>query len=40
MEEDLTNIAQMGNGKTFKLNGMTFMMSAGKFIQIEKKNQN
>lgn len=40
MEEDLTNIAQMGNGKTFKLNGLTFMMSAGKFIQIEKKNQN
>jgi len=38
MEEDLTNIAQMGNGKTFKLNGLTFMMSAGKFIQIEKKN--
>lgn len=35
MEEDLTNIAQLGNGKTFKLNGMKFMMSAGKFIQIE-----
>lgn len=37
MEEDLTNIAQLGNGKTFKLNGMKFMMSAGKFIQIEEK---
>lgn len=35
MEEDLTNIAQLGNGKTFKLNGMKFMMSAGKFVQIE-----
>ena len=40
MEEDLTNIAQLGNGKTFKLNGMTFMMSAGKFVQIEGKSRN
>ncbi len=34
MEEDLTNIAKMGEGKTFKINGMKFKMQNGKFIQI------
>lgn len=34
MEEDLFEIAKIGEGKTFKLAGMKFKMTGGKFIQI------
>lgn len=34
MEEDLYEIAKIGEGKTFKLAGMKFKMSGGKFVQI------
>ena len=34
MEEDLTNIATIGEGKSFKLAGMKFKMTGGRFVQI------
>lgn len=34
MEEDLYDIAKIGEGKTFKLAGMKFKMSGGRFVQI------
>lgn len=35
MEEDLVNIATMGDGKTFKLSGMKFRMANGRFVQVQ-----
>jgi hypothetical protein len=34
MEQDLTDIAKIGEGKTFKLGGMRFRMSGGRFVQL------
>lgn len=34
MEEDLKDIALIGEGKTFKLAGMKFRMQGGKFVQL------
>jgi hypothetical protein len=34
MEDDLTEIAKIGEGKTFKLAGMKFKMSGGRFVQL------
>ena len=34
MEEDLTEVARLGDGKTFKLAGMRFKMTNGKFVQL------
>ncbi|MFN5911287.1 MAG: vWA domain-containing protein [Bacteroidota bacterium] len=34
MEDDLTEIAKIGEGKTFKLSGLRFKMSGGRFVQI------
>lgn len=34
MEEDLTTLATLGDGKTFKLAGLKFRMTNGKFVQI------
>ncbi|MEY4602859.1 MAG: hypothetical protein RIT43_151 [Bacteroidota bacterium] len=34
MEEDLMDIAKIGEGKTFKIGKMKFMLSGGKFVQM------
>jgi alpha-L-arabinofuranosidase len=34
MEQDLIDVAKIGEGKTIKLNGMKFKMTGGKFVQM------
>jgi hypothetical protein len=34
MEEDLMDIAKVGEGKTIKIGKMKFKLSGGKFVQI------
>lgn len=34
MEQDLTDIAKMGEGKVFKIGDMRFRMSGGRFVQL------
>ena len=34
MEQDLVDVAKIGEGKTFKLGGMKFRMAGGKFVQL------
>jgi hypothetical protein len=34
MEEDLANIATMGEGKVIRFGNMKFKMTGGKFLQI------
>ncbi len=34
MEEDLIDVAKIGEGKTIKLNGLKFKMTGGKFVQL------
>lgn len=34
MEEDLIDVAKIGDGKTFKIGGLKFKMTGGKFVQL------
>jgi hypothetical protein len=34
MEQDLNDIAKIGEGKTFNIGGMRFKMSGGRFVQL------
>jgi hypothetical protein len=34
MEEDLSEIAKTGEGKTIRIGKMKFLLSSGKFVQI------
>jgi hypothetical protein len=37
MEEDLINLAKLGDGKMFKLGNIKFKMWGGKFVQVNDK---
>ena len=38
MEQDLTDIAKVGEGKTFAIGNLNFKMSGGKFVQLASTN--
>ena len=38
MEQDLTDIAKVGEGKTFSIGNLNFKMSGGKFVQLASTN--